>query len=141
MDAFLSGTDENHLTITVRGETDLATADDLLIRLVVLAGAATGQIALDLSQVTFMDCAGLRTLAAIERHVTASGGSIRVAAVSPEVARLFELADPRGALPHILAPPLLSAPRRAAAPAPHVPLGAPPTRHDAFELAGSAEAR
>lgn len=141
IDAFLSGTDENNPMITVRGETDLATADDLLIRLVVLAGAATGKITLDLSQVTFMDCAGLRTLAAIDRHVTANGGSIRVAAVSPEVARLFELVGPHGALPHILAPPLLSGPRRTAAPPPHVPLGAPPARHDAFELTGSAEAR
>ena len=91
MDAFLSSTDVDHLVITVRGETDLANAGDLLSRLVLLAGAATGQIALDLSQVTFMDCAGLRTLAEIDRLVTAGGGSVRVASVSPAVARLFEL--------------------------------------------------
>jgi anti-anti-sigma factor len=110
IDASLTSADENRLTITVRGETDLSNADDLLLRLVVLTGTATGQIALDLSQVTFMDCAGLRTLSAIDRHVTASGGSIHMAAVSREVARLFELAGPHGALPHVVASPLLPDP-------------------------------
>jgi anti-sigma B factor antagonist len=118
MDAFVSSTDENHLVITVRGETDLANAGELLLRLVVLAGAATGQITLDLSQVTFMGMAGLRTLNAIERHVSARGGSLRVAAVSREVARLFEVVGPRGALPHILAPPVPSDLQHAAAPVP-----------------------
>jgi anti-anti-sigma factor len=139
MEAFLSGTDESRLVITVRGETDLGNAGDLLLRLVVLAGTATGQIALDLSQVTFMDLAGLRTLAAIDRHVRAGGGSIRMAAVSPEVARLFELAGPHGALPHILAPPLLPAPQHAAAPTRQAPFGAAPPLHDGFEPASGTE--
>jgi anti-anti-sigma factor len=107
MDAISSTADDDRLTITVRGETDLANAGALLLRLVVLVGAATGEIILDLSQVTFMDCAGLRTLAAIERHVHANGGSVRVAAVSPEVARLFELAGPCGAPSRILTVPVI----------------------------------
>ena len=99
-----------------------------------------GQIVLDLSQVTFMDLSGLRTLNAIERHVSTRGGSLRVAAVSHEVARLFELVGPRGALPHILAPPVLGGLHHAAAPAPGTLASASPSvQGAALELAGSAE--
>ena len=110
MDAFLSGSDEHHSVITVRGETDLGNAGDLLTRLVLLVGAAAKQIALDLSQVTFMDCSGLRTLAAIDRHVSMSGGSMRVAAVSPAVARLFELVGRCEAPPRDPTPPRSGSP-------------------------------
>lgn len=96
MDEFLSGDDGYHPLITVCGELDLANAGDLLFQLLGLAAATTGQIELDLSQVTFMDCAGLRVLAAIDRHVSASGGSVRVIAVSSVVVRLFELTGPHG---------------------------------------------
>jgi anti-sigma B factor antagonist len=111
MDASLSRTDDDHLLITIRGEADLATADALLLRLMVLVGTATAQISLDLSQITFIDCSGLRALSATDRHVRSAGGSIRVVAVSPEVARLFELIGSHGVLPRILAPPFLTIPR------------------------------
>jgi anti-sigma B factor antagonist len=101
MDVCLNVTDENELVICARGEADLANAGELLPRLVVLVGAATGQVALDLEQVTFMDYCGLRTLGAIERHVRSAGGSVRVAALSPQVARVLELASRFGALPWI----------------------------------------
>ncbi|HEV2636043.1 MAG TPA: STAS domain-containing protein [Actinocrinis sp.] len=137
MDAFLSVSDEYHPLITVLGETDLASAGDLLLRLKRLAGGATGQIELDLSQVTFMDCAGLRTLAEIDRHVSASGGSVRVAAVSPVVARLFELTGPHG-LPLRRPPsPSLGIPTSGATDLPDVLAGDLPARPGALELAGS----
>lgn len=99
VDVYLSSSDRHPLLITVRGDVDLATADTLLVRLSTLAAPATGQIALDLAQVTFLDCAGLRALIAFEQYVRASGGSVRVDAVSPEVARLFELLGQCGASP------------------------------------------
>jgi anti-anti-sigma factor len=95
MDAFPSGHDESQQLITVRGDVDLATSGDLLLRLLMLVGTATGQIALDLSQVTFINSAGLSTLVALDEHVRTAGGSVRLAAVSPAVARLFELVDSR----------------------------------------------
>jgi stage II sporulation protein AA (anti-sigma F factor antagonist) len=103
MDVYLNFADENETTIRVRGEVDLTTAGELLLRLTVLVGAATGQIALDLEQVTFMDCSGLRTLSAIEGHVRSAGGSLRISALSPQVARVFELAGQSGSLPWIAA--------------------------------------
>lgn len=92
MDAQLDGRDENRLMISVRGEIDLANADELFQRLIVLAQPTSCQIALDLSEVTFMDCAGLHMLSALDRHVRARGGAMFVAATSATVARLFELA-------------------------------------------------
>lgn len=91
MDVISTRRDQFLHAITVRGDIDLATAGDLLLRLLMLAGPASGAIALDLSQVTFIDCAGLRTLIALDRHARSTGGSVHVSAVSLPVARLFEL--------------------------------------------------
>ncbi|HEV3169294.1 MAG TPA: STAS domain-containing protein [Actinocrinis sp.] len=121
MDMYLNSSDDDQLLITVRGETDPASAGTLFLRLVVLAGAATGQVAIGLPQVTVVDCTELRAPDAIDRHVRASGGSVRVAAVSPAVARLLELGGPHGSLPRIFAPPAPSSQHRAAAPLPHTP--------------------
>jgi anti-anti-sigma factor len=104
VDAHLSGNEDSDLMITVRGEIDLANAAGLLRRLIVLAHPATGEISLDLSQVSFMDCAGLHMLAAMDRHIRARGGSMRVVAASPAVARLFELVSPLVLLPNDYAP-------------------------------------
>jgi anti-anti-sigma factor len=96
--------------IAVRGEVDLATAGDLLLRLRILAGPASGPILLDLSQTTFMDCAGLRALQAFDQYVAAAGGSVHVAAVSLPVARLFELTALLGDAAQIPAPPAFDTP-------------------------------
>ena len=93
----------------MRGDIDLATAGDLLLRLLMLAGPASGAIALDLSQVTFIDCAGLRTLIALDRHARSTGGSVHVAAVSLPVARLFELIALHADATYALASPDLDA--------------------------------
>ena len=66
--------------IAVRGEVDLATAGDLLLRLRMLTDPVSEPILPDLSQITFIDCSGLR---AFERHVATAGGSVHVAAVIP----------------------------------------------------------
>jgi anti-anti-sigma factor len=91
VDADLSGSNHRSFTIAVRGEVDLSNTGILLRRLIDLAHSTTGEIALDLTQVDFMDCAGLRMLAAINQHIKTRGGSMRVVAASPAVTRLFEL--------------------------------------------------
>jgi anti-anti-sigma factor len=91
MDVFPTRRDEHIHMIAVRGEIDLATAGDLLLRLRMLADPVSGPILLDLSQITFINLAGLRALRAFDHHVATAGGSVHVAAVSLPVARLFEL--------------------------------------------------
>ena len=105
MDVYFTRRDEHAHMISVRGEVDLATAGDLLLRLRMLVGSASEPILLDLSQITFMDCAGLRTLRAFDHYVATVGGTVHVAAVSVAVARLFELAAPCGHAPWPPAPP------------------------------------
>jgi anti-anti-sigma factor len=116
MDALSTRRDDFLHVVTVRGDIDLATAADLLLRLVILVGPVSGPIALDLSQVTFIDCAGLRTLIALGRHARTSGGSVQVTAASPPVARLFELVGLHVGPAHVLALHDLDAAQRAAAP-------------------------
>ncbi|HEV3172106.1 MAG TPA: STAS domain-containing protein [Actinocrinis sp.] len=105
MDVISTRRDEFLHVITVRGEVDLATAGDLLLRLLMLAGPATGTVALDLSQVAFIDCAGLRALTALDRHVRTRGGSVHVAVASLAVARLFELVGLHARPDCVMAPP------------------------------------
>jgi anti-anti-sigma factor len=99
VDTFLlSRSDVDRRVIVVYGELAFPTADDLSRPLRMLAATVTGEVLLDLSQVTFMDCAGLRVLTCFERLVGLAGGSVRVAAVSPAVALLLELVDPSSRL-------------------------------------------
>jgi anti-anti-sigma factor len=77
--------------IAIRGEIDLATAEALSRRLKTLAEPAPQKIALDLSQVTFIDCAGFRAVATLIRQVRETGGSVHVGALSPAVMRVCEL--------------------------------------------------
>ena len=105
MDVFPTRRDEHVHMFSVRGDIDLATATDLLARLRMLAEPPSGPIVLDLSQTTFIDGAGMRTLQAFDQHVAAAGGSVHVAAVSLPVARLFELTALHQDAARIPAPP------------------------------------
>jgi anti-anti-sigma factor len=104
MDVISTRRDQFLHAITVRGDIDLATSGDLLMRLLMLAGPVSGRVALDLSQVTFIDCAGLRALIALDHHARTTGGRAHVTAVSLPVARLFELVGLHGDPAHVLAP-------------------------------------
>jgi anti-sigma B factor antagonist len=70
--------------ITVAGEVDIATAPQLGHHLAALAGSGRPVIA-DLDQVSFIDAAGLRVLAA------AAGGSLHVVSGRYQVRRVFAL--------------------------------------------------
>ena len=55
--------------------------------------AADGAVALDLTQVSFMDCSGLRALDAMGMLAEGSGGGMWLAAISAPVARILDLAE------------------------------------------------
>jgi len=95
MDLFLRSTNSDPDIFAVRGEVDLATLHSLprsfRTWLRGRPGPPSRPAALDLEQVTFVDCAGLRGLLAIERHAEQLGGGVTLAATSPEVTRLLDL--------------------------------------------------
>jgi anti-sigma B factor antagonist len=76
--------------ITVAGEVDIATAPRLRELLAALARSGRPVIA-DLDQVTFIDAAGLRVLAAAARQAAAHGGSLHVISARHQVRQVFAL--------------------------------------------------
>ena len=80
---------ERETRIVVRGEVDIATADQMGEALCA-AEAGAEPIVLDLSDVTFMDSSGLRVL--IEHARTSSVGDRLRIHVSDSVAHLIDLA-------------------------------------------------
>lgn len=80
--------------ITVAGELDLSTADQLDHALSAPVGRL-GTIDLDLGNVSFCDCAGLDVLIAARRRLDAVGGSLRIVRASDPVRRLVELTNTR----------------------------------------------
>ena len=78
-------------TVHVKGELDMLTAIDLLngLRSTLLAGS--GDLTLDLSELSFMDGAGLLTLLDLSRQLQGRGRLVLLSPARP-VARLLQLA-------------------------------------------------
>jgi len=106
VNVFVSKCDGSLRVIALRGEIDVAAVEDLLLEVTALAEPARGPVLLDLSRVTFMDCAGFEAVCAVNRQVRAVGGTVRVTAVSPSVARLFQLVGAAGRTPYGLVWPV-----------------------------------
>ena len=95
-------------TIRIGGELDLVAGDVVVdavaIALVALARPSGGEaeVQLDLSEVSFIDCAGLSSLLRARRSATSHSCTLRIGAMAPVVRRLLELS---GTL-EVLAPEL-----------------------------------
>jgi len=77
--------------VTVRGDLDIGSSDELsrVLDLVMNEVGAGDVVVVDLRDVTFMDCAGMRPLLAARRQL---GTALHVQAVPRPVARLFRVA-------------------------------------------------
>jgi anti-anti-sigma factor len=73
------------------GDLDIVTSDDVKRELVELIDEGHTSLALDLSDVGFVDSSGLGVLVAIHRHAEARGGEFVVRSAPPQVRRLFEI--------------------------------------------------
>jgi anti-sigma B factor antagonist len=73
------------------GDLDIVTSDDVKRELVGLVDAGHTSLALDLSDVGFVDSSGLGVLVAVHRHAEAQGGEFVVRSTPPQVRRLFEI--------------------------------------------------
>jgi anti-anti-sigma factor len=81
------------------GELDLARAPALREQLLGLLRPGSSRLILDLSRVSFCDASGLAVLIGTGRRARVLGGFQRLAAVSPQVARVLNLTGLRRHLP------------------------------------------
>jgi anti-anti-sigma factor len=78
--------------MSVRGEVDIATVEQLDHVGTRLLASAGGRLVLDLSETTFMDLSGVRSAERLSRLASESGGSFVLVAVTPGVRRILALA-------------------------------------------------
>ncbi len=91
--------DGSSAEVRIEGEIDVCLADrlqDLLLRIMQAHGP---RLLLDLSAVSFMDCAGLRALMLTRRHAEQRGWSVHLTAASPMVLKIITLVGAQDALP------------------------------------------
>ncbi|HTX26145.1 MAG TPA: STAS domain-containing protein [Streptosporangiaceae bacterium] len=80
-----------YAVVIAAGEIDIATAEQLEERLSAALAAAGHRLVADLSQVSFIDAAGLRVLDRTARQAAEHGTSLHVVCDRPQILRLFEL--------------------------------------------------
>jgi anti-sigma B factor antagonist len=77
--------------VEICGEIDIQSAPQLRDELLRVLRRYGSQLALDLGEVTFLDCAGINALLATRRRARLEDGWIRVIRVSPRARRIFSL--------------------------------------------------
>jgi anti-anti-sigma factor len=82
----------------VRGEVDISTAPWLREDLLAVIMRHGPELVLDLSGVTFMDCAGINLLLATRRRARLAGGWLQVINAAPAAARIIALTGLRQVL-------------------------------------------
>jgi len=82
---------DGHVKVRVTGDIDLATAPELRQRLDFVLAAGTGDVDLDLSEVTFLDSTGLVAMLDVRRALHDNRQRLRVRSPSKRVLRVFEL--------------------------------------------------
>jgi anti-anti-sigma factor len=77
--------------VAISGELDIQTGPRLREQLLAVMRQHGARLALDLSGVTFIDCAGINALLATRRRAQLEGGSLRVLRASPRVRHVLAL--------------------------------------------------
>ncbi len=82
---------KGYTLVSLAGEGDVTVRDQLLVALTALAAAGTPHLVVDLSGLRFIDSSCLRVLWRVSRMVEEAGGTLRLAAPQPVVARVMKL--------------------------------------------------
>jgi anti-sigma B factor antagonist len=77
--------------VTISGEIDIQSGPQLRDQLLGIMRRHGARLALDLTGVTFIDCAGISVLLAARRRAQLEGGSLRVLRASPRIRRVIAL--------------------------------------------------
>jgi len=107
---------DGNATVRVRGELDIATADQAYTYLRDVVDNLDGPVMMNLSELTFCDAAGLGVLARVAGHARRSGRSLKLTAARPSLVRIMHITGMDEAFPEVRNPALtvLSLPRQAA---------------------------
>jgi anti-sigma B factor antagonist len=82
---------ESHTLVSLDGEGDVTVRCRLRAALTALVAAGTVDLVVDLSGLSFIDCSCVQVLWQVSRMAEEAGGSLRLAAPQPLVARVLEL--------------------------------------------------
>ena len=99
-------TTDGKATVRVRGELDIATADQAYAYLRDVVDSQDGPVTMNLAELTFCDAAGLGVLARVAGYARRSGRSLKLSAVRPSLLRIMHITGMDEAFPEIRNPAL-----------------------------------
>jgi anti-anti-sigma factor len=82
---------EGKATVQVRGELDIATADQAYAYLRDVVDSQRGPVTMNLAGLTFCDAAGLGVLARVAGHAKRSGRCLKLTAARPSLLRIMRI--------------------------------------------------
>lgn len=108
---------EGKATVQVRGELDIATADQAYAYLRDVVDHQQGPLTMNLAGLTFCDAAGLGVLARVAGHAKRSGRCLKLTAARPSLLRIMRITGLDEAFPEVRnqALAMISLPRQATA--------------------------
>jgi len=104
-------------TVRVRGELDIATADQAYAYLRDVVDSQPGPVTMNLAELTFCDAAGLSVLARVAGHARRSGRPLKLAAARPSMVRIMRITGMDETFPEVRSQALtvISWPRQSSA--------------------------
>ena len=88
-------------TVQMRGELDIATADQAYTYLRDIVDSQDGPVLMNLSELSFCDAAGLGVLARVAGHARRCGRSLKLTAARPALLRIMALTGMDEAFPEV----------------------------------------
>jgi len=99
-------TSDGRATVRVRGELDIATADQAYAYLRDVVDSQDGPVTMNLAELTFCDAAGLGVLARVAGYARRSGRPLKLTAARPSLLRIMRITGMDQAFPEVRNPPL-----------------------------------
>ena len=86
----------DEVAAVLRGELDMASADELVAAVDDLKRTGFDRVVLNLRDVDFIDSTGLRTLISLRNDAKRNGHALTLLAPAPAVGRIFDITGTRG---------------------------------------------
>jgi anti-sigma B factor antagonist len=108
---------DGSVTVSARGELDIATADQAYAYLRDVVDSQRGPLTVNLAGLTFCDAAGLGVLARLSRHARQAGRELKLVAARPSLLKIMRITGMDQTFPEVRGPALhmIAWPRQAAA--------------------------